>query len=156
MTHTNTLQSITETSAMKKLKQDKFALLARVGHQKRAALALQDEANFYSSLVIEHHAILRDAFNLLEQIDGLPPATRKQVITLTSRWSLLIKRLLAFSPSNSESLDRVLSVLTSDGLEKEVVLTPDGLLSLSSDRILRNVESAIEVMRELNQKTSSN
>ena len=146
----------TQTSKTKRRDPGYFALLARVGHQKRAASALQDEANFYSSTATELHALLRDAFSLLEQVDGLPPETRKKTIELTSKWYRLVGQQLAFWPSNSESQDRALKLLTSDGLVKEIVLTPDGLLSLSSDRILRNVESAIEVTKELSQRTSSN
>lgn len=152
MTYAQRSSSTTETSPMKKLKREKFALLARVGHHKRNLSALQDEANFYSTIVTALLADYEVALRSLEAED-LSALDRKQIVMeLTSRRLHLTRQLLNFSPPSSESLDRIWNLLNSDGLATSLVTTPEGWLSLSSDLILGSVERAIEVTKQLNQK----
>ncbi len=143
----------------RKLVRDKFALLAMVGRVKKEVSPLHEEADFYSSFVTEQVALSADLLDLLQEIEQQvnSPETSEIVADLTSQYHRSIRQLLNFWPPHTESQERYLSLLASDGLEKVLATTPDGYVSLSTDRILKNVERVIEATKkELNQKQSSN
>lgn len=142
---------------MKKLKRDKFALLAKVGHRKREVSLLQDEADFYCGSAIGLHALLADQQQLLEMLAEATgnPHLKGRVADFISRHNQLIRPLLNFWPSGSESQQRLLSLLGSDGLAKVMESTREGYVSLSTTQVLRNVELAIEATKDSSRKTSS-
>ena len=131
----------------KRLVRDKFALLAKVGVRKREALASQEEAEFYSTIVTELLALSGDLLEFLQRAEQKAPSLRGYVAENTSRYHDLIQRLLSYYPQSLASRERALNLLDSDGLERVLATTPDGYVSLSSDLILENVERAIEAIR---------
>jgi hypothetical protein len=131
----------------KRLVRDKFALLAMVGRRKREALASQEEAEFYYSIVTELLALSGDVLEFLQRAETKAPSLKGYVAENTSRYHDLIQRLLQFWPTSSASKERALNLLDSDGLERVLASTPDGYVSLSTDLILANVERAIEAIR---------
>jgi hypothetical protein len=130
-----------------RLVRDKFALLARVGVRKREALASQEEAEFYYSIVTELLALSGDLLEFLQKAETKAPSLRGYVTENTSRYHALIKRLLNHWPSSTASRNRALNLLDSDGLARVLAPTPDGYVSLSSDLILENVARAIEAIK---------
>lgn len=138
-------------SERKKLVRDKFALLAKVGRQKKRASQFGDEAEFWATNVTELLAVLADA---LEHLEGLAPLDDLRTAQLRSEHIRLARRLLGFWPPNSESQNRVLNLLDCDGLAKVTELTREGFVILSSDLILENVERIIEATRAEDQSQS--
>lgn len=135
--------STTPLSAKAKLRRDKFALLARVGHQKRKASAYLEETEFYYGIVTELLALSGDLLDLLGVIEKHAPAVTPLLAVLTSRQHHLARLLLDYWPQNSESQSRILDLLDADGLANLLETTEDGYLTLSSDQILANVERII-------------
>lgn len=131
----------------RKLVRDKFALLAQVGREKRAALALQDEATFYSSIVTDLLVAQGELLERLQADAKIDPELVALASEHTSRFHRLTKQLLSFWPANSVSQERILTLLNSDGLAKVLDSTQDGYLTLSTDLILENVERAIEATK---------
>jgi hypothetical protein len=126
------------------LVRDKFALLAKVGVQKRRASRFQDETEFYYTTATELLAISGDLLDLLQRLEPEHPELKGLLSDHTSRYHRSIRRLLGFWGKDIESQERSLKLLDSDGLARVLADTPDGYVSLSSDLILRNVERAIE------------
>jgi hypothetical protein len=144
-------------SAMVKQKREKFALLARVGHQKREVCRLHEEADFYSSIVTELLALSTESLTLLVAEEEKHPELKLPILTLVSRQTNLLKRLLNYWPRDSQSQERVCALLESDGLETMTDVSDEGYVSPSMDLILRNVARAIEVTKMgLSPKQSSN
>lgn len=157
MTQKHKLSLTTAISEMKKQKRARFALLAMVGHRKKEASRLQDEADFYSTTATEALAALEDAATLLAELgqQGSPEAM-KGAVDLTSVRFRLARQLLNFWPTGTTSEDRLWKVLGSDGLATILEDTPEGYLSLSSTQWVNNVARAIEATKMLNQKRLSN
>lgn len=142
-----TSSSNTPPSEKEKLKRDKFALLAKVGVQKRRASRFLAETDFYSGTATELLALSGDLLEVLQSLEEAHPEIKPDLTDLTSQYHRLIKRLLGFWGPDIESQERFSKLLDSDGLAKVLADTPDGYVSLSTDRILRNVERAIEVTK---------
>jgi hypothetical protein len=132
-----------------KLVRDKFALLAKVGVQKRRASQCHRETEYYCGIATEALAVLRDAVDTLQSPD---PIHLKSVAKITSRQHHLTRRLLGFWPQNLESQNLHSDLLTSPGLETTLGETEDGYLTLSSGPILKNVERIIAATKEELQK----
>lgn len=147
--------STTRDSRMERLVRDKFALLARVGHQKRKALASLEEMEFYYGIATELLALLVEAVELLQVVEKAEPALSKHVGTITSRQHHLIRKILRYWPPGTESQERILNLLDLDGLEKVLGTTPDGYVTLSGGLILENVARIIGATREQAQNQSS-
>jgi hypothetical protein len=147
--------STSDSSKMIRLTRDKFALLARVGHQKRKVLAYQKEAEFYFTIATETLVTLQAALEVLdsrEQENGQPDVLLRD---LTSSLSHSVRSLLKYWPSDTESQERLFSLLGHSGLAKTVKTTPDGYLSLSSDLVIGNVARTIALTKEQSLKASS-
>lgn len=125
-----------------------FAQLARVGHNKRKALAYQEEAEFYFTIATEALAGFEVLLECLKKVEQMEPSLTPFVAKHTSKQHQLIKSLLNFWPKNTDSQERVLSLLDSDGLAATLEFTPEGFASLSMDRILENVERCIEATKQ--------
>lgn len=144
-------------SELAEQKRARFALLARVGRQKREASQLQDEATFYSTIVTELLAVSGELLALVESQE----ATMKReellaVVDLASRQRRSTRRLLSFWPQNSESQQRFSEMLDSAGVAMVTDTSQEGYVSPSMDQMLKNAERAIVAMkRESNQKQSS-
>lgn len=152
MTRAQSSYSNMKASEMKKLKGQKFALLARVGHQKKKASVLHEEATFYSTIVTELLASSGEALEFLVSNPDLTiPHNKLRVAQFGSRRLRLIKRLLSYWPPDTESQQRLWSLLTSAGLGMDLVRTSEGSVTLSMDRILNNVARTIEATKELSQ-----
>lgn len=134
-----------------KLKRDKFALLAMVGHRKREASRYQEEAEFWSGCVIETLAVLRDAMDKLRKEHPTEEGD-KEMIKLMSRHSRLIRQLTSYFPPDTTSQLRLSALLESVGLERVTASTEEGYVFLSSDLILENVERIIEATKAENPK----
>lgn len=148
-----TSSSNSPDSEKTRLVRDKFALLARVGRLKRAALTLHEEADFYSTSATDLAAQLADVLEFLQIMEEhAPKHLTPFVAESTSRFHNSIRQLLRFSPPSSESTERYWKVLGSAGLEKVLATTPDGYVSLSTDLILKNVERSIAATKESNQR----
>lgn len=144
-----------KTSKTKQLVKAKFALLARVGHLKRKASQSHEQANFYSSIVTELLAVSGEESSLPRQAEDSPETLLKRA-ELKSRRLHLIQQLLDFSPRSLESQETHWKLLTSAGLEKEIVVTRDGFLTLSSGLILDNVELLIAATKAQSRSLSLN
>lgn len=135
------------TSEKERLLRDKFALLARVGHNKRKASAYQDEAEYYFTIATEALAVLGELLGYLQKAEKLEPSLAPFVARHTSKQHHLVKSLLTFWPQNTDSQERVLSLLDSDGLAEMLESTPEGYVYLSTDLILENVARCIDASR---------
>lgn len=153
MTQGTALKQNTATYPTEKLRRDKFALLAKVGHLKRVASRSAEETEFYYTTATEALALLAEALRQLASIEREAGSRNPGLVDITSRHHHLIRRLSSYWPQNSESQQRILNLLESDGLATVMGVTSDGYASLSSDLILENVARAIEVMKERNQRT---
>lgn len=151
------LSKLTQAQQKERLIREKFALLAKVGQRKREALAYQEAEEFYFTTATEALALSGELLVVLHEAVGeWSPEWQALVADQTSRYHLLLRNLLSFWPKNSDSQDRLLNLLNSDGLERFLETTPEGYISLSSDQIIENVERIIEATRaELEQKQSS-
>lgn len=138
-----TLKKTMPTLTRERLLRDKFALLARVGHNKRKASAYQDEAEFYFTAATESLAILGELLDFLQKAEQKDPRLAPFVAKHTSRQHHLIKSLLRYWPKNSDSQERLLTLLDSDGLAATLDTTADGYSFLSTDLILENVARCI-------------
>lgn len=152
MTHVTLSSSSTKDSEKVKLKREKYAHLARVGHQKRRALAFQDAEEFYFTIATEQVALLREQLEEALELEKQMKAPSPAVAKATSRLTHLTRRLLHFWPRNSESQQRISLLLDSAGLATMMAVTDEGYLTLSSDQILGNVERIIALTKERNQK----
>lgn len=130
-----------------KQKAARFALLARVGRQKREASLLHDEAETYCSSVIELVALSTALLRQLEAAEETDKSLSRSVVTLSSRHSQLIRHLLNSLPLAMISRERVLRMLNSAGLATATDITEEGYVSPSSDQILRNVVRAIGITK---------
>lgn len=146
------LSATTPTSPKESRGPGYYALLARVGHQKKKASQFQDETAFYIGIVIELLALSVEQNDLLQALAGKLVPLKGLSSEHTSQLHNLVKKLHSFWPTNIESQERLLNLLACDGLGKLQGTTPDGLLSLSTDRILRNVAQIIEATKESNLK----
>lgn len=138
-----------DISEKSKLKRDKFVLLAKVGHAKRKASQYQDEAVFYFGIATELLAITTElaAIATGKQVK-LDTKERLRRSELTSRFHRLTKQLLNYWPPSLESQEMYLDWLNSDGAGTLLATTGDGFVSLSSDLILKNVESIFAATKE--------
>lgn len=153
MTRTATKLSLsTVVSQRDALKRDKFALLAKVGHRKKEASAYQDEAEFYCGIATELLALSVDLVEFLQRAEKRAPAVTPLSADATSRLHRSIKRLLRSWPPRSDSQERLLSLLKSDGLATMIATTEEGYVTLSSDQIVGNVARIIAATKELNQR----
>lgn len=134
----------TQTSEKAKHSPAYYALLAKVGHQKRKALAYRDERDFYYGIVTELLVPLGEAVEFLQQSEKKVPTLRPLVSSVTSQQHHSVRRLLNFWPQGTESRQKILDLLDADGLATVLGTTADGYLSLSSDLILENVERIID------------
>lgn len=153
------MQSTSNTPTSQKAKPNRawYVLLAKVGTLTRKVSQLRAEVIHYYSFATEALAICAELSRVAECLrlgQGSVDSTTKIVI-LESRLNLLTKQALSFWPQGTESQKRALSMLDSDGLAMLAGVTDDGYLCLSMDRILSNVELAIEVTKESDQKLSS-
>lgn len=142
---------------MAKVVRDKFALLAKVGRQKREASQLRDEVTFYSSSVtelaavsVEQLAVLQD---LADRVDS--PQLKAAVADITSRHLIWMRKLLKHWPKDLECQQKLLGLLESGGPQRLMASTPEGYATLSTGLILSNVERIIEATRERRQRASS-
>ena len=156
MTAETASRSTSDTSPMARLKRDKFALLAKVGHLGREVSALHDEADHYSSIVTELLAASLELLAWVEEEEIQRNQPDPSLVIPVSRITNSIQRLLNFWPKNTTSQDRVLEMLESDGVEMGTTTSEEGYVYLSSDLILRNVERAIGATKALFLKPSSN
>jgi hypothetical protein len=144
-------------SEMEKQKRARFALLARVGHQKKEVCQLHEEADFYSSIVTELLALSTELLTSLEAVEDQHPALKFDLVTQVSKHTSLLKHLLSFWPQNITSEQRFLELLDSDGVVMATDISDDVYVSPSMDRMVKNVERAIEVTKQASsQKQSSN
>lgn len=144
----------TRTSEMDKLLRDKFVLLAKVGQRKREASRFQDEAEFWFGIVTELLALLGEAMEKL-RLEHPSAEGDEAVATLTSKQLSLVRQLLSFSPPASESQERVLRLLDSDGLGMMTAVTGGVYVIPSSRLILESVERIIAATKEQDPKLSS-
>lgn len=131
-------------SQTKKLVSQKFALLARVGVEKRKALGFQEEAEFYFTTAIEALVILEDVLVFLNRAAVRAPSLQPLVNEYESRQRDLIRQLLNYWPKDTESQSRLLNLLDSDGVASHLGYTPEGFVSLSSDQIIESLEQILE------------
>jgi hypothetical protein len=144
-------------SEMEKQKRARFALLARVGHQKREVCQLHEEADFYSSIATELLALSTELLTSLEAVEEEHPLVKSDLVIQVSRHTSLLKRFLSYWPQNITSEQRYLELLDSDGVAISTDVSDDVYVSPSMDRMLRNVARAIEVTKMgLSPKQSSN
>lgn len=151
------LSSTTPDSAMEKVVRAKFALLAKVGRQKREASLLRDEVTFYSSSVtalaavsVEQLGVLQD---LADRVDS--PQLKAAVADITSRHLIWMRKLLKHWPNDSECQQKLSELLESDGPQRLMASTPEGYATLSTGLILGNVERIIVATRERRRRASS-
>ena len=145
-------------SQMESQKRARFALLAKVGIQKRALSRSRAEADFYCSLVTELLAVSGAQYKLLERLEekGVKQLSPSLFI-LGLKLNRSMQQLLSYWPEDTESQARLSQLLDSAGVAMLSETTPDGWPSPSQALILKNVERAIEVSRmESSQKQSSN
>lgn len=142
--------STTEGSAREKLPPVYFARLAQVGQLKRKVSTYREETEFYSGIATELLVVLAEAAELLQEEAEKQEALKKSVSNITSRHHHLVWRLLGFWPNDTESQERISTLLDSRGLEKVLGSTPDGYTCLSSDLTLENVERIFAATRANN------
>lgn len=135
--------SNTDLSEMDKHKRARFALLARVGRQKKEVSQLQDEASFYSTVATVLLAHSLEQLELLEQQAQENPALLGNLVTLESELQFLVKNMLRFWPEHTASQERFSKLLDSEPFRKVTDCTEDGYVSLSMERVLKNVGRAI-------------
>lgn len=153
---TETASSLTsDTSKMVKLKRDKFALLAKVGHLGREVSALHDEADHYSSIATELLAVSSELLTLLEEQEEENQKTNPYLVIPASRLTSLTQKLLNYWPKGSKSQDRVYEMLDSDGVVTVTDTSEEGFVYPSMDLILKNVGRAIGASREQSPRRSS-
>jgi len=156
MTKTSTQSnSTTEQSEMEKHKSARYALLAMVGRRKKEVLALQEEADHWSLCATEALVDSLAVLTALEKLEDRHPEVKALVAEYTSRHTKLLKQCLNYYPQTSESQSRISDLLDSDGLATALDATTDGYVSLSMDRMLRNVERVIALTKVPNPRTSS-
>lgn len=156
MTSIETTSSLaTLTSEMTKHKRARFALLARVGRQKKEVSQLREETEFYFGIATDLLALSTELVEFLQRAEATAPGLKAYNAVSTSRLHHSIKRLLRSYPSDSDLQKKWLSTLTSDGLATMVGVTADGYLSLSSTQVVNNVARVIEATKERRRKTSS-
>ena len=90
-----------------KLYREKFALLARVGVNKRKASAYQEAEEFYCSLAIEQAAELKELLDLVRTLSKEKPELLPVVGEFMSRQQALVRKLFRFWPKNTDSQSRV-------------------------------------------------
>ena len=150
------LSSAITESQKKRLIREKFALLAKVGHAKRKASAYQEAEEFYSSIATEALAVSTELLLYLQEYTGQgSPEFDRFVASYTSRQHNLVRSITSFWPKNSDSQERALAMLDSDGLLPMIEHSDEGYVSLSMDQILSNVELAIAASTEDTPKQSS-
>ena len=132
-----------------------FALLAMVGQRKREASAYQEAEEHYYTVATELHANLTGLLSLLQPLAERHAALRPLVAEHTSRLHHSTRSMLNYWSKNSDSQERVLNLLDSDGLKQMLGSTPDGYVCLSTDLILENVARAIGATKEEIQSPSS-
>lgn len=140
---------------MVRLKREKFVLLAKVGQRKREASAYREEAEFYCGNATELLALSVDLIRALQLLEKELPQLRAGTVEATSRLHQSIKQLLRFWPQNSDSQERLVNLLNSDGLATMVGVTADGYVSLSSTQVVENVARVIALTKVPDQKQSS-
>lgn len=148
-----TLSSPTPDSRREKLPPAYYALLAKVGVRKREASAYRDEAEHYCGIVTELLALSTELVVFLQATEKRAPGLKPLTADSTFRLHRSIKQLLNFWPQNSDSQERLLTLLDSDGLATMTGSTADGYVSLSSDQVVGNVERIIAVTKELSRRT---
>lgn len=146
----------TPLSEMEKQKRARFALLAMVGRLKKEASAYREAEEVYSGIATDLLVDFVGLTLLLQRLDQRLPALKPASAYYTSRLHRSLKQLLRFSPQATDSQERLLNLLSSDGLETMLDVSEEGWLSLSTDQILGNVVRAIEASKEQPQKQSSN
>lgn len=156
-TSTNSNSITLGVSGKKRPVRGRFALLVRGARHRKEVSQLHEEAEFYCGSAIELHALLVDQSTFLEQLATATshPTLKAVVGGFMSRHNQLIKQLLNFWPPDLESQQRVVALLVSDGLARVTESTPEGYLSLSTGRILKSVELAIEATKGRAPRTSS-
>ena len=142
--------STTVVSEKAKLPPAYYAQIAKVGHLKRKASTYLEETDFYSGIATELLALLAEAVELLQVEAEKQGSLKKSVSNITSRQHHLVWKLLGFWPNDTESQERISTLLDSPGLEKVLGSTPDGYTCLSSDLTLENVERIFAATRASN------
>ena len=145
----------TTPSGTTKLVSEKFALLARVGHQKKKLSASLEETTYYSGIVSELHALVAD---MLAAIQDLPEKTfpLEKELEFKLRQKNLVKNLLYTFPEDSEFRTLRSRLLTSAGLESAVTLTSDGWLTPSTALTLDLVALSLGATKEERQSLLHN
>lgn len=137
-TSSTTYSGSTRDSATMKLVSAKFALLAKVGHQKRKLSQSLAETSYYSGIVSELLALVKELSVPLEST--LPPDEQLRLrLKSRSQLSNLAKDFIRTYPKDSDLQAIRCSLLDSGGREIGVIITDDGYYSLSSDLILDTV-----------------
>lgn len=138
------LHSTTDTSEMEVHKRARFALLARVGRQKREVSTLLAALDSSYSNVTELVALSVAQLQWAEEAEQhLPQEMKDQLVTLSSAQTQLIRQILYSLPDATICRELCLKMLNSDGLAMAMDVTPEGYVSPSGDQILRNVARAL-------------
>lgn len=149
MPQNETQSSLTSVgSEMEKQKRARFVLLAKVGHLKREASQLHEEADFYSTIATELLALSMEQLTLLESLEEKHPEIKAELVNLTSKHTHFVRQLLDFWPQNTVSRSRFYALLDSAGVEMATDVSPEGYVSPSMDLILKNVVRAIEATKK--------
>ena len=144
-----TLSSDSLISQLGEQKRARFALLAKVGHQKKEVSQLHEEADFYSTIATELLALSTEQLHLLEKMELLlNKEAQVSLVEISSRHTKLTKRLLSFWPRSTASQSRIFEVLDSVGVAMATDTSEEGYVSPSMDQILNNVARAIEVTKK--------
>lgn len=122
ITSLTTCSESTAPSATMKLVSQKFALLAKVGHQKRKHSELLGETEFYSGIVSELLVLVEDMLSVME---AMPDETMNRSAELSFRLvrKKLVNKLLTFYPKDLDLLNLRWDLLTSDGLENVLMFS---------------------------------
>lgn len=137
--------STTDTSEMAVHKRARFALLARVGRQKKEASMLLEALDNSFTNVTELVALSQAQLRWAEEAEQyLPRELKDSLITLSSAQTQLIRQILYSLPGDTTCRELSLKMLNSDGLGTSLDVTEEGYVSPSGDQILRNVARALE------------
>lgn len=144
-TSLTTYSQNTADSQTEKLVSQKFALLAKVGHQKKKLSESLGEAILYSGIVSELLAELKE---LTQEQEDRTPLQKQASLERALRLRNLTRELFENWPKDSELSSLRYNLLTSAGLENEVTLSEDGCVSLSSTRGIELLGMSIGATKE--------
>lgn len=147
--------STTEAFLTARLKRDKFALLAKVGHAKRAHSVLQAETELYCTTATELLAISMELLALLESEEESKGEMNLNAVIPVSRLYRCVQKISNFCVTDTASEQRMLRLLESDGAVMAMDTCNEGYASPSMDLMLKNVARAIVASKGSSPKTSS-